>query len=93
MMIGTEICWASPIRRADGMASAVSSTGSGSRRVGVRLWRSCTLRVCSVASAAQATSLSWRMTEGGWPPSGRGNRLCYLRGPEGIIVALAEQIR
>ena len=38
MMIGTEICRASPIRRADGMASAVSSTGSGSRRVGVRLW-------------------------------------------------------
>jgi hypothetical protein len=33
------------------------------------------------------------MTEGGWPPGGRGNRLCYLRGPEGIIVALAEQIR
>lgn len=37
-MIGTEIWRASPIRRADGMASAVSSTDSGSRRVGVRLW-------------------------------------------------------
>ena len=37
-MIGTEIWRASPIRRADGMTSAVSSTGSGSRRVGVRLW-------------------------------------------------------
>jgi hypothetical protein len=38
MMIGTEICRASPIRRADGRASAVSSTDSGSRRVSVRLW-------------------------------------------------------
>ena len=37
-MIGTEIWRASPIRRADGMTSAVSRTGSGSRRVGVRLW-------------------------------------------------------
>jgi hypothetical protein len=38
MMIGTEICRASPIRRADGMASAVSSTDSGSHRLGARLW-------------------------------------------------------
>jgi hypothetical protein len=37
-MIGTEIWRASPIPRADGMASAVSSSESGSRRVGVRLW-------------------------------------------------------
>ena len=37
-MIGTEIWRASPIRRADGMASAVSSTDNGSRRVGAGLW-------------------------------------------------------
>jgi hypothetical protein len=37
-MIGTEIWRASPIPRADGMASAVSSTDSGSHRVGIRLW-------------------------------------------------------
>ena len=37
-MIGAESRRASRIRRADGMASAVSSTDSGSRRVGVRLW-------------------------------------------------------
>ena len=37
-MIGTEIWRASPIRRPGGMAPAVSSTDSGSRRVGVRLW-------------------------------------------------------
>jgi hypothetical protein len=37
-MIGTEIWRASPIRRADGIASAVSSTDSGRRRMGVRLW-------------------------------------------------------
>ena len=38
MMIGTEICRASPIRGAGGMASAVSSTDSGSHRLGARLW-------------------------------------------------------
>jgi hypothetical protein len=38
MMTGTEIWRASPIPRTDGMASAVSSTDSGSRRIGVRLW-------------------------------------------------------
>jgi hypothetical protein len=37
-MIGTEIWRDSPIRRADGMASAVSSIDRRSRRVGVRLW-------------------------------------------------------
>ena len=37
-MMETEIWRASPIRMADGMASAVSSTDSGSRRVSVRLW-------------------------------------------------------
>jgi hypothetical protein len=37
-MMETEIWRASPIRRADGMASAVSSTDSGSRRVSVCLW-------------------------------------------------------
>jgi hypothetical protein len=37
-MIGTQIWRDSPIRRADGMASAVSSTDRRSRRVGVRLW-------------------------------------------------------
>jgi len=37
-MIGTEIWPASPIRRADGMASTVSSAGRSSRRVGIRLW-------------------------------------------------------
>jgi hypothetical protein len=36
-MMDTEIWRASPIRRADGMASAVSSTDSGSRRVRVCL--------------------------------------------------------
>ena len=47
-------------------------------------WTTSTIRSPGSADTARSSSTSWSST--------RQYRLCYVRGPEGILIGLAEQI-